>query len=29
MMAITAGKSLRIGVLVFGLLRAIGSSGDD
>jgi gas vesicle protein len=27
--AITAGESLKLGVLVFGLLRAIASLGDD
>lgn len=27
--AITAGDSMKIGVLVFGLLRAIASLGDD
>ena len=27
--AITAGEGLKIGVLVFGLLRAIASLGDD
>jgi len=27
--AITSGESLKLGVLVFGLLRAIASLGDD
>lgn len=27
--AITAGESVKLGVLVFGLLRAIASLGDD
>ena len=27
--AITTGESLKLGVLVFGLLRAIASLGDD
>ena len=27
--AVTAGEGLKIGVLVFGLLRAIASLGDD
>jgi gas vesicle protein len=27
--AITAGEGLKVGVLVFGLLRAIASLGDD
>ena len=27
--AITAGEGLKLGVLVFGLLRAIASLGDD
>jgi len=27
--AITSGEGLKLGVLIFGLLRAIGSLGDD
>jgi hypothetical protein len=27
--ALTTGEGLKLGVLVFGLLRAIGSLGDD